>query len=76
MTTTFACKDCPDRKVGCHGQCEKYKKQCEELQRKKEKTKHDRDFEKYKAERNERFTTASLKYKKHRDLSKRRNGRG
>ena len=22
---TSPCKDCPDRKVGCHGECEKYK---------------------------------------------------
>ena len=25
MTNFFSpCKDCPDRKVGCHGSCEKY----------------------------------------------------
>lgn len=30
------CKDCPNRKVGCHGQCDAYKR-FEEMKRKKEK---------------------------------------
>ena len=30
MSFTYSCKDCTDRHVGCHGTCEKYKKESEE----------------------------------------------
>lgn len=34
MMNIKCCKDCKDRKVGCHGQCEKYITEKEENERK------------------------------------------
>lgn len=33
------CKDCQDRRVGCHSECEKYKEAVEDMQEAKEKAK-------------------------------------
>lgn len=38
---TQPCKDCPDRKVGCHSQCEKYKAWRAEYDKLKEKIRQD-----------------------------------
>ena len=45
------CKDCPDRHVGCHGTCEKYKKERAEMDSLKARMKNDDDFHRYKQEK-------------------------
>lgn len=45
------CKDCPDRHVGCHGTCERYKAERAEMDRLKERMKNDDDFHRYKQEK-------------------------
>ena len=42
-------KDCPDRKQGCHSQCEKYKKNLAEYRKRREWLDGDRDYVQYKA---------------------------
>lgn len=34
---SFACKDCPDRAIGCHSSCERYIKQAEQLRKENER---------------------------------------
>lgn len=36
---TNSCKDCPNRHVGCHGECEKYKAYCAELEKERQRRK-------------------------------------
>lgn len=36
---TNSCKDCPDRHIGCHGECEKYKAYCAKLEEERQRRK-------------------------------------
>ena len=45
----FTCKDCPDREVGCHSVCEKYKREKAEHERIKAAQEKERDIIGYKA---------------------------
>ena len=42
-----ACYKCPDRKVGCHGSCEKYKEMQEHYKKIRLEKKHANDFYDY-----------------------------
>ena len=44
----FTCKDCPDRYLGCHGNCRKYRRAQEENQKRKDYLNADKDFDEYK----------------------------
>lgn len=43
----FTCLNCPDRTVGCHGICEKYKKEKAEHERIKENEYRNRESTRY-----------------------------
>lgn len=40
MTGVFCCKDCKDRYVGCHSECEKYKTQKDLHEKRKQEFKN------------------------------------
>lgn len=53
------CMDCPDRVVGCHSECEKYKNYSQALRKNKtfitERYKGQREAEKYTLQKYEKF---------------------
>lgn len=50
-----SCKDCPDRKVGCHSTCEGYLKRCKKRDEINAKKKEERGMYAYIAERRQRL---------------------
>ena len=49
------CYNCPDRHIGCHAQCERYKAYTAEYQKQKRQQEGDREFRDYTRERCERM---------------------
>lgn len=47
----YPCSNCPDRKVGCHSVCDKYKTACEKKREIREKVIKRRDTDEYFVER-------------------------
>lgn len=51
------CKDCPDREVGCHGECEKYKAYAEACAKQREKRRDENELHEGLEERHRREKT-------------------
>ena len=47
MPTFIACKDCSDRKLGCHSDCEKYQNEVAENEKRKAFLQRDRGVDDY-----------------------------
>lgn len=45
--TTFSCKDCRERYVGCHSKCETYKREWEANEKRKKDLKIEREINEY-----------------------------
>lgn len=61
--TKAPCKDCPDRKVGCHSECKKYIEWKQIHDREVEAVKKQRDIEIMNVERIRRITGITCKEK-------------
>ena len=51
----FSCKGCKDRVPGCHGYCEKYKREAAEWEKMKEYLRQEDDILDYKRESHNRY---------------------
>lgn len=45
MSSISVCKDCPDRQIGCHSTCERYKEQSEQRRKEQEEIRRQRDID-------------------------------
>ena len=43
MTNISVCKDCPDRRIGCHAVCERYTEESERNRKKREENQKQKD---------------------------------
>lgn len=58
----FPCKDCPDRELGCHDYCEKYKKVKAKRQADKDRFNEDKNYRDYlRDQRNKRLREKARK---------------
>lgn len=58
----FTCKDCKDRKVGCHSTCEKYNLEKAEFYKIKQTAINDRSIEHYNRDRRFMRRNAQLRH--------------
>lgn len=58
------CKDCSERKVGCHSQCEKYKLYADELHEISEKEKKDKSWLGYWSQRKNKMAKEQNRHKR------------
>lgn len=61
----FTCKDCPDRHIGCHAECEKYQRERAEHEQIKAKRNAERDIAQYEIDKFEKANAKALR-KRHR----------
>lgn len=60
--TTAPCKDCPDRYLGCHSECERYADFCRELERIRAARKEGSELNAYQSEAYRRLLKRKRNY--------------
>lgn len=67
LSTINSCKDCPDRHVGCHSTCIKYKEEKEAYERIKDREHKEKDVVWGIREQRTRAVTAAYKKRGHKN---------